>query len=182
MRKLNIFKKYIKRYKWLSISVLALVILIPAFVLAIGNPQEGYPAYKNAVSQPMFSIGQDDVTVEQIGFCVGNSTDNDYFVPTGRFSDISAFVNNKPSGVSLMGCVGDGQCTGSESCNNPSSDCGLCGDVTPVDACSTNCTSSCPCASNCILNCTGTDAGGGGGGGGGGGSCTSYPLFLASCG
>lgn len=179
MHKLKNLKKIIKHYKWLSISVLAILVLIPAFVLAVNDPQTGYIASKNAVSIPMFYVAEDGLGVERVGFCVGNGSSNNYFIPTAKFTDIMAFFNNKPSGVALVECVGDGQCTGSESCSNAPEDCGLCGDITPIDDCARSCISSCPCSTDCSINCSysgGSDSGGSGG-------CVSngFYYFYASC-
>ncbi len=185
MPKLKTLKGIIKRYKLISIMTLVFIALIPLFVLAVNDPQTGYRAYKSSLNQPMFYVAEDGLGVERVGFCVNNASSNDYFIPTAKFVDTQAFFNHKPSGVSLVECDGDGQCTSGEDCSNAPSDCGTCTTPTNWDICYQYCFSDCPC-SYCTQHygCPGYVAPviSGGGGGGGGGSCGSYPLFLASCG
>ncbi|MGI6373908.1 MAG: hypothetical protein ACOX0C_01050 [Patescibacteria group bacterium] len=77
-------------------------------------------------------------TITQIGTCIVNSTNVDYFVPTRTKGEWNSFVSaiNKKSvtGLSLSDfCPGNGQCNTvvGENCANSLGDCGSCGSPCP---------------------------------------------------
>lgn len=119
-------KRFFLHYKLFGLLILILIILIPAFIFAYNTPQTGYKAVAGGVSGPMFYEAEDGGGIEYVGFCVKNDTTKDYFIPTAHYVDAYSFFSNKPTGLLLVTCIGDGQCTYPEDCSTAPSDCGSC--------------------------------------------------------
>lgn len=104
---LNLFR----RYRVFTFLLIALFIVAPFLVLAIDNTLDGYRIKKNALSIPVFWNTANIITpvdTTPIGTCINNTSSYDYFVPTRTINEWNAFINKKPSGVTLVGCCGDG--------------------------------------------------------------------------
>ncbi len=138
-------KSFVSRFKFISLAILAVLILIPIVVVAVNEPQTGYKVLQNALSVPVFFM--DNVsTVHATGVCINNVTGDsrtdsshivgiDYFVPTKtatEFASFSAFRNT--SHLIPVSCIGDLVCTGpGETCLNAPGDCGACAPAGPCD-------------------------------------------------
>lgn len=124
-------------------SKLTLLIFLLSFFLVgsliAGNISDGYTIFKNGGSNddPVFwntSNDTSNISVTQIGTCIENNTDKDYFVPTRTKKEWDSFVSVvanplNPLGLKLVGCAGDKECrmSAGENCANAETDCGGCG-------------------------------------------------------
>ena len=116
-----------RRFKFLGISILALLIFIPLIVF--GDALNGYKSLKNGGSNtmPVFHYADNSLSsVAAIGTCISNTSGNDYFIPTRTLNEWNAFFSHQPSGVTLTTCCGDGACNGGENCSNCPTECGVC--------------------------------------------------------
>lgn len=116
-----------RRFKFLGISILALLIFIPLIVF--GDTLGGFRSFSgnrnNAI--PVFHYADNSLSsIAAIGTCVQNTSGNDYFVPTRTINEWNNFFSHQPSGIALTTCCGDGACNGSESCSSCPSECGSC--------------------------------------------------------
>ena len=111
-----------RRFKFLGLLSLALLISIPFLVFAFGeinSPGGGFTSYKSATSTPIFHYTDNSLTtVSTIPDCIQNSsTSNDYFIPTRSITEWNAFINNRPSSLAMVLCPG--QCDTGTCCNVP---------------------------------------------------------------
>jgi len=120
-----------RRFKFLGISTLALLIFIP--LLVFGAVSDGFRSLSGNRNNttPVYHYQDDSLSVVAlIGCCLANSSGNDYFVPTRTLTEWNAFFNHQPSGVTPVLCCGDHLCSGSDTCNNCTEDCGACSTCT----------------------------------------------------
>jgi len=113
-------------------------ILIPVVAFTYNTPSSysgsistGYLAPAGVISGPMFApeAAMYSGTAASyysgtMGFCVKNTSSNNYFVPTRSASELRAFFAGRPSNLYIIGCLGDGICDADEPCD--STDCGGC--------------------------------------------------------
>ena len=137
MSKTHIFrsmKSFIIHYKFLSLIILLIAIILPLLVLASNTPAEGYRVRANTTSQPIFAYDRQG-SLNLTGYCVTNHSSRDYFIPTATDAEHWAFYNAATSGsnqvrsdLNLVGCMGDGYCdsTIGETCSTDPADCGNC--------------------------------------------------------
>ncbi|MFA6194581.1 MAG: hypothetical protein WC719_02440 [Patescibacteria group bacterium] len=132
-------KSFVLRFKFVSLAILAILILIPVVVFALNNPLTGYDVQQNALSMPVFFM-DNATTVHATGVCINNITGDsrtdsshivgiDYFVPTKtstEFANFSAFKNS--TYLIPVACYGDLICSPliGENCANDPLDCGTC--------------------------------------------------------
>lgn len=113
-----------RRFKFLGISILTLLIFIPLIVFGISK--DSWSLSGNGVTSIL-----DVSSLSRGKMCIQNSSTNTYFVPTKTDAEFSSFLAAVGRlGVSLPGsCCGDGICNGSETCatcGGVGGDCGAC--------------------------------------------------------
>lgn len=120
-------KLALRRYKLLSLSVLAFLIIAPLLVFGdIDTPGTGFRTFANTATKLIYPTGYPTK-------CVSNTSDNSYFIPTKTAYEFAQFAANLPFGVSFCLFCGDGTCNNGETCSTCQPDCGACGVSCPDD-------------------------------------------------
>lgn len=126
-------KNFVSRFKFLSLSILVMVIAVPVIVWAANTPVDGYRISSGSSNRLVFHYDSSHA-VYRIGVCVANTSSNDYFIPTASYKEWKSFFTKfytdaaNSSFLTFNGCVGDGLCdaTIGETCSTAPADCGTC--------------------------------------------------------
>lgn len=160
---LNSMSSFIKRHKFLSISFLTIILLIPVLVFAYNSRLEGYRVPADQILYSVSYTSSNGYAAASM-VAIQNNSPKDHFVPTKTWSEWSSFLTGKPSELSVNEYCGGGVCeTATENCSNCQIDCGscaTCGNGTCDNYRSLECYNSseaCPVSSNyyCSINISG---------------------------
>ena len=131
---LNTMSLFIKRHKFLSISFLVIILLIPILVFAINNRLEGYKIRSSLVSEDISYTNPSGAAATPM-VVIQNDSSKDYFVPTKTWNEWSAFYSKQaPLAVTVKDYCGGGVCESPETCADcPQDCCKVCTDFTYSD-------------------------------------------------
>lgn len=147
-------RSFFWRYKFISLFILAVLVLVPVIVFGYTTPDQNKShkgffiipqALTTAFHMADTTYKKDSTNIDTSGTCIANITGDEltdsshmagvtYFIPTGSVTDWNAFFNtagslHKISGLVLLdGCHSDNICDPSigENCLNDPGECGTC--------------------------------------------------------